>query len=831
MKKRGHKPDAHTYTIMLRGFTMNHKKPNAVEDAMKVYESMFRPESIIKPSIIHSNAIINCLGRALNMDALWSVAGRLPEGGPGSADKWTYTTILNTMQACAVRDAAQLAETDGDLEAAARLVQTAITEGRKLWEDIISRWRSGDINIDQTLVCAMGRLLLLGQKRDWDDIFSLVEQTMLVPRVKPPFVDRQSQDNDELEKTLALPLPDKDDGSSALPLPDKNDGSSDLEQLELAVADEAAPKVKNEFAVVDLSGRPARRMNGGDVPSPYANVGNNVLSLLLEAAIKLREIPVGKAYWEKLTKATDNQAVVMPDENNLHSYLRLLRLSRSSKEICDVLRQSVSAALEGVWYRRGTFVVAMSTCARDFKNPNVFTYASSILDLMQSKLPQPDLKVMRMYLSLAVVTTPGVSTEIPGVFNASAGENNLIKAVRRFSYSDLNFQSILNEWIEGQARVDDDQNQLYVSETIVQRRRRERQAKDEEGPSQELVEFLQDLNSVYDKLLNFRSKMTEKMATSLSHQKAQLSADLQLLNADPLSIPISKPERYGGLSKQKDSKFDFRRFPDKPTNNWNLPRKSARLVDVDKIHPFQRDLDERGRSEQRTERNWEATRSPREGGQSDGDLRTAIIFGSNAQRSERDSRSAPPFRGNREDQWPGRGARGSREVYPPGRDSRESRGSPEDYSAARASGDSRESRGSREDYSTGRDSRESRGSRGGYSTGTDSRGSGDKTWPERGSRASREDQWPGRGSRGSQPQSNKADRQWAKDVGGLKRSEERRGRKRLGRQDDHSASLTTDKEDQQGIGLAPMSGGWDKAWKQSVRKMGGEERRKDWVVV
>jgi hypothetical protein len=721
---------------------MNHKNPSAVEDAIKVYDSMFRPESNIKPSIIHSNAIINCLGRALNMDALWSVAGRLPEGGPGSADKWTYTTILNTMQACAVRDAAQLEETDGDQEAAARLVQSAIAESRKLWEDIISRWRCGDINIDQTLVCAMGRLLLLGQKRDWDDIFSLVEQTMLVPRVKSPILDRQSQENDELEKALALPLPDKDDGSSGLPLPHEEDGSSGLEQLELAVADEAAPRVKNEFAVVDLSGRLPRRMNNnGGVPSPYANVGNNALSLLLEAAIKLRAIPVGKTYWERLTKATDDKAVVMPDEDNLHSYLRLLRLSRSSKEICDVLRQPVSAALEGVWYRRGTFVIAMSTCARDFKNPNVFSHASAILDLMQAKLAQPDLKVMRMYLSLAAVTTPGVSNQIPGVFDASAGENNLIKALRRFSYSDLNFQTIMSEWIQRNVKRGEDQDQLYVGESIVQRRRRLRRAHEAQEPPRELVGFLQDLNSAYDTVLKFRLKMTEKLANSLSQQKRELSADLQLLNADPLSMPISEP-------KEEDDDLSSVRLPDKLA-------KSARLVDVDKIHPFQRDLNEKGRSKQGTGRDWESKRSARDGGQSDEDLRTAIFSSSDTQGSGKDSRSAPSSRGSREGQWPGREA------------------------------------------------------------GEGARGGGRGQWPDGGFRS----------------KFNRADRQWAKSLGRVLPREGRQEGNRLGRQDGHAASTMTGRRDQQGTNSAPMSGGWDKAWKQSVEKMGGEERRKDWVVV
>lgn len=59
-------------------------------------------------------------------------------------------------------------------------------DGRKLWGDVVGRWRKGDLIVDQPLVCAMGRLLLLGSRRSrWEDVFALVEQTMNIPRWKP----------------------------------------------------------------------------------------------------------------------------------------------------------------------------------------------------------------------------------------------------------------------------------------------------------------------------------------------------------------------------------------------------------------------------------------------------------------------------------------------------------------------------------------------------------------------------------------------------------------------------------------------------------------------
>ncbi|KAF7509192.1 hypothetical protein GJ744_008252 [Endocarpon pusillum] len=813
MKKRGHKPDAHTYTIMLRGFTMHHRKPHAVEDAMKVYDSIFRPESNIKPSIIHSNAIINCLGRALNMDSLWSVAGRLPDRGPGSADKWTYTTILNTMQACAVRDARQLAETDGDQEAAAKVIQNAIREGRKLWEEVISRWRSGEVNIDQTLVCAMGRLLLLGQRQDWDDIFSLVQQTMNLPRVTPPLVRRHEEKTQPLQDALALPPPETDDASP------------DLEQLELAVADEAAHQVKNEFAVVDLSNRQMGGKNGAEMASPYANVANNVLSLLIEAAIKLKQIAAGKKYWAKLTHP-DHEPFVMPDDDNLHSYLRLLRMSRSSKEICDLLRHPVHGALEGVWYRRGTFVIAMSTCARDFKNPNVFTYASTILDLMQSKLSKPDLKIMTMYLSLAMVTTPGISSEIEGEFNAEPGANNLIKAVRRFIFSDLDYRVIVREWAgdDGEGRDEDEDEadeKLYVGRSRSPHRSRSPRRSDEFGnkearsPPEDLVEFMQTLNSAYDKLLNHRLKMTERLATAFTCQKREVSQTLQKLNPEALSPSRLKSdsEAHEDFFKEQGAVFRSKRYPDKLGRSSDQKIQGPRVVDLEKRHPFRRDLEASEGEHSREDRPSE--RGARNGGREERWPERSHRSGQDARGNHRPKGgSRPPMssKGAREDEGTGRfphfstshsGYRGDRGDRPPGRGAeyaRSSRDSQGDGRRERASGPPMFRRHGREDR------RPERGS----PRHALFKGSGDERRPYRGS---------------DSPISHR-------DEGASRRPERDSAFSRRDHRDhrDHRDNRDN-RRARQSFDSSPVSEGWGTAWKQSVEKSGGEGSRKDWVVL
>ena len=573
MKKRGHKPDAHTFTIMLRGFTMNHKNGRAVEQAMGVYDSMWRPESNVKPSTIHSNAILNCLGRALNMDALWAVAGRLPERGPGSADKWTYTTIFNSIQACAIRDARQLSKTDGDQEAAAQVMQSAIGEGRKMWEHIISRWRSGDVNIDQTLVCAMGRLLVLGQRQDWDDIFSLVEQTMRIPRVRPSREFRRQADESASEAGPDRPTPTVSGG--------QNEAMPELQQLEAEVSEETASKVTNEFALVDLSGRPDQGATKPGAAFPYANIGNNVLSLILEATIKLKDVSTGKKYWSRLTNPR-SELPVTPDDENVHTYLRLLRLSRASKVVCELLRDPPTGASRNTFYKRATFVLAMSTCSRDFKNPKVFSHASAILDLMEVHLPFPDAQVMTMYLSLAAVTTPGVSNEMPGEFQAQADGNNLIRAVRRFSYSGLEYQHLLRRLQETEQERDEKDKEKGKEPRSSKKNSEQSHhvhscnRDDVAAPTvvpDGLLEFMQTLNGSYDKLLRHQLKMTNQLAEELTRGKRILSRTLQAISP-PNSMPRPKPssqQEPADVLTDYDGMLRSSRFPDKRVNVANPP--------------------------------------------------------------------------------------------------------------------------------------------------------------------------------------------------------------------------------------------------------------------
>ena len=483
MKKRGHKPDAHTYTIMLRGFTSNINRPQAVQNALSVYNSMFAPNSAVTPNIIHTNASINACARAKDMDALWSVAGKLPEHGPGAPDKWTFTTILNALSASAQRDASQVRNDDLDGEASAKVFDAAVNDGRKLWEDIVGRWRSGDVMVDQPLVCSMGRLLLLGsQPRHWNDVFALVEQTMNIPRLRAG-----------------------GNGAPALEAP-KND-----------------PSNENEFAPISITPSDNHGKIGATSTSVYAVPGNNTLSMLLQATNMVKNVPAGKMYWDLITDS-EGPYKVEPDPANLAAYLRLLRISRSSKVMVELLRKAAAdEKMPKEFWRRGTFVIAMSTCVRDKNNPNVFDHASTVLDLMQEKLVdmegeegEMDPRVMEMYMSLAVVTTPGLSHVDPlrlQNFEPDARKNNAMRAIARLGPSVVNVKDLMKKSVQ---EIDLAPQSMRRNWDRVEGRAG--QAVDD------MASFLQTLVGVYDRLLTKASVLPKDYLLDCLAQKKKLSA-------------------------------------------------------------------------------------------------------------------------------------------------------------------------------------------------------------------------------------------------------------------------------------------------------------------
>ncbi len=398
MKKRAQVPDAHTFTILFRGLGAHAHYSQALTKAISLYHSMFADNSPVKPNIIHTNSVLKVCTRAKDMDSLWGIAAKLPARGPGAPNNLTFTTILNAVR----QSVADHLENSVSEEGLSRRRQKAILEGRRMWDDIIGRWRAGDIWIDEELVCAMGRLLLVGGRpRDWDDVLSLIEQTMAVPRLLPRFGDPAR----EHAPTPQLAAPD----DAIFEREDREDGE---------------PEPGREFDPVDISKTVFKAAKESQAAA-YAKPGRNTLSLVMDACLKMRAKQTAQEYWDLLTDPKGYD--VRPDANNHHVYMRLLRQSRASKESLTLLREEI-ASQTNVLSLRKTFRIAMSTCVRDKNNPQVMTHASRILDLMQTKLADPDIKTMQMYLKLAISINDG---------------QVIAQAVKRLETSTINLKSLL----------------------------------------------------------------------------------------------------------------------------------------------------------------------------------------------------------------------------------------------------------------------------------------------------------------------------------------------------------------------------------------------------
>lgn len=345
---------------------------------------MFADNSPVRPSIIHTNAVLKVCALAGDMDALLGVAAKLPPRGPAAPDNLTFTTILNAIRGDAWHATMGEKMTPAKVEKQGR----AVSQGKRLWEEIMERWERGDIYVDEELVCAMGRLLLIrNDEKDCDDILSLIEQTMGLPRQVPRIGEpgrRVSQRSDQ-----AFDVP-KDD----LPSLDEMVPISQQEQFE---PDDLADPESDPFALLPHG-----------VPQSQAAVqpGRNTLSLILDACIRVHMVRAAQNYWGLLTNPTGSHKI-SPDTENYHMYLRLLRVQRASNlavELIDDMRRGTLGPK--VELQPKTFRIALSCCVRDKRNKHSITHAAKLVRLMNNKLPSPDARALGMYMNLALSQRP-----------------------------------------------------------------------------------------------------------------------------------------------------------------------------------------------------------------------------------------------------------------------------------------------------------------------------------------------------------------------------------------------------------------------------------------
>ena len=390
MKKRAQLPDAYTFTILFRGLSWHTHIARSPARALSIYQSMFAENSPVRPSIIHTNAVLKVCALAHDIDALLGIAAELPARGSGAPDNLTFTTILNAIRSNAVSETNLRRATFGE-EARDQneKLALAVQQGRQLWVDIRRRWLSGDLRLDEEFVCAMGRLLLLGNDaQDQDDILSLLEQTMSIPRQVGRLADGAPARAEEIPKTSNDPLPASATANVELAT------SQSIQREE----EDFSKSPSNPFAPLPKAARPLQ-----SVVRPSCNT----LSLILDACIRRKQVRAAQNYWGLLTSPNGSHKIV-PDSENYHMYLRLLRLQRSSKLAVELVDEMRSGDLTGVasTLQAKTFRIALSCCVRDINNRNSIIHAGKLARMMMEALPHPDAKALSMYLQVALGQTP-----------------------------------------------------------------------------------------------------------------------------------------------------------------------------------------------------------------------------------------------------------------------------------------------------------------------------------------------------------------------------------------------------------------------------------------
>jgi hypothetical protein len=468
MKKRAQFPDSYTYSILLRGLGNNAHTSGVLSKALSVYHSLSAPNSRVEPSIIHTNAALRVCARALDMDALWGVAGKIPDTGPAAANAITYITIINAIRQNLLINGPK-GETDDEL--AARR-ERGIMEGRRIWEDIVGRWRSADLVIDEELVCAMGRLLLIGSRpRDWDDVLSLVEQTMDIPRLVPR-LGSSGRTETGYKRVRAPKSPPQYRADDDHLSPDKTPARGD------------------EFLALTPRGVGSAVSN----PLAYARPGNNTLSVVQEACQKIVANKASQEYWDLLTDPTTYN--ITADLNNLNMRLRNLRQNRASSTAVELLKNDMMD--KGITPRPGTFRIAMSTCVRDKNNHNSLRNAGQILNIMSKVMEDADHKAVAMYAELASSFPLAKGSDL---VDALTVLNPIAKNIRlqlTIGGEDKSRRGLGPQYLKGEER-------------------------------QDAIITLRKIHSVYDKLL-FSNLISEEQKSPFKTERARLSSFIQRVN-------------------------------------------------------------------------------------------------------------------------------------------------------------------------------------------------------------------------------------------------------------------------------------------------------------
>lgn len=340
MKKRGQLPNVRTFTIIFRGCADSQHPKAAVAEAVKYYHVLLNDRRL-QPNSIHLNAVLNVCAKAGDMDSLFLIANTVNES-TRAPTSFTYTILFNALRYHCLMGIKELPPEQQEAN-----LERTIDRAKALWAEAMEKYAQGRLLIDETLVCSLGRLLLLAPNReDKREVLNLLQQAMNIPN---------------LTRTLT------------------SDPFKDPEMRDVALLNSP-----NQAAIPPANPK-----------AVYAVPGQNTLALVLTALASSRQTTIGIKYWNLLVRHYG----IIPDHDNWLRMFGMLKVAKASAHAADILDILPSKIADARPYR-----IAMETCVRDNINRNAVVNSSKILRSMLKRFDVPDLYTLRLYLRVALVS-------------------------------------------------------------------------------------------------------------------------------------------------------------------------------------------------------------------------------------------------------------------------------------------------------------------------------------------------------------------------------------------------------------------------------------------
>lgn len=385
MKKRAQLPNAQTYTIIFKGCAESKHPLLAVSEAFKIYNALLA-SSRMKPNQIHLNAMLELCARAQDIETLFIVLRSA--NGLRAPNNLTYTIILNALRHQSSNQINPNEDRKEQERAVRSSIAASISRSKLVWDEVITRWKKGEIVMDEELMCAMGRVLLLGGAAEIDSILSVVGEVLGITNLRdgePGLVDPRAQ------KAARSQTPAKSAESQS---PKRIETPEQIEESDKEVKFASSQPQDTTYAAAVAPPPPTQSTKTSTGPMAMGKMaGNNTLSLVMRALALAKRTKLAARYWDYFIQ-TQN---IVPDRGNYRDYIDCLSTGAASGKAARVLVSMPNSIADGNLFRRGLVI-----CHWDLYNDKKFENATLIHNNMVKKLRVPDTRCMKLYLQIAM---------------------------------------------------------------------------------------------------------------------------------------------------------------------------------------------------------------------------------------------------------------------------------------------------------------------------------------------------------------------------------------------------------------------------------------------